>query len=62
MFDELDMSEEVELERMFYEEKQKRVVEALKNMEVGIASIEDKETIWYECGLVRSLFVNGEFQ
>lgn len=54
MFDDDDFQEQ----RMFFEEKQVRMVEALTNMENGKATLEDKQLIWSECGLSRSLFMN----
>ena len=53
MFDDDDFQEQ----RMFFEEKQVRMVEALTNMENGKATLEDKQLIWSECGLSRSLFM-----
>ena len=53
MFDDDDFQEQ----RMFFEEKQARMVEALTNMENGKATLEDKQLIWSECGLNRSLFM-----
>ena len=57
MFDNLDMEADIQEQRMFFEEKQVRMVEALTNMEKGIANLEDKQLIWSECGLSRSLFM-----
>jgi hypothetical protein len=57
MFDNFDMEADIQEQRMFFEEKQVRMVEALTNMEKGIASLEDKQLIWAECGLSRSLFM-----
>ena len=54
MFDDDDFQEQ----RMFFEEKQVRMVEALTNMENGKTTLEDKQLIWSECGLSRSLFMN----
>ena len=56
MFDD-ELQEEVQ----FFAEKQQRMVEALKNMELKIASFEDKQLIWAECGLSRNLFM-GDYQ
>jgi hypothetical protein len=53
----MDFNDDIEEQRMFFEEKQVRMVEALTNMEKGIASLEDKQLIWSECGLSRSLFM-----
>jgi hypothetical protein len=58
MFDNFDVQDDIQEQRMFFEEKQVRMVEALTNMEKGIASLEDKQLIWIECGLTRSLFMN----
>jgi hypothetical protein len=58
MFDDFDIQDDIQEQRMFFEEKQVRMVEALTNMEKGIASLEDKQLIWTECGLTRSLFMN----
>jgi hypothetical protein len=58
MFDDFDIQDDIQEQRMFFEEKQVRMVEALTNMEKGIASLEDKQLIWSECGLTRSLFMN----
>jgi hypothetical protein len=57
MFDNFDMEADIQEQRMFFEEKQVRMVEALTNMEKGLASLEDKQLIWAECGLSRSLFM-----
>jgi hypothetical protein len=56
MFD--NFNDDIEEQRMFFEEKQVRVVEALTNMEKGLATLEDKQLIWSECGLSRSLFMS----
>ena len=58
MFDNFDMETDIQEQRMFFEEKQVRMVEALTNMENGKATLEDKQLIWSECGLSRSLFMN----
>ena len=55
MFDNYD---DIQEQRMFFEEKQVRMVEALTNMENGKPTLEDKQLIWSECGLSRSLFMN----
>jgi hypothetical protein len=52
-----DFNDDIEEQRMFFEEKQVRMVEALTNMEKGTPSLEDKQLIWAECGLFRSLFM-----
>jgi hypothetical protein len=57
MFDNLDIEADIQEQRMFFEEKQVRMVEALTNMEKGLATLEDKQLIWSECGLSRSLFM-----
>jgi hypothetical protein len=57
MFDNFDMEADIQEQRMFFEEKQVRMVEALTNMEKGTPSLEDKQLIWSECGLSRSLFM-----
>ena len=56
MFD--NFNDDIEEQRMFFEEKQVRMVQALTNMEKGQPSLEDKQLIWSECGLSRSLFMN----
>ena len=53
-----DFNDDIEEQRMFFEEKQVRMVEALTNMEKGTPSLEDKQLIWAECGLSRSLFMS----
>ena len=58
MFDNFDMEADIQEQRMFFEEKQVRMVEALCNMEKGLASLEDKQLIWSECGLSRNLFMS----
>lgn len=58
MFDNDDIQADIQEQRMFFEEKQVRMVEALCNMEKGIASLEDKQLIWSECGLSRNLFMS----
>jgi len=58
MFDNFEMEADIQEERIFFEEKQVRMVEALTNMEKGIASLEDKQLIWAECGLSRNLFMS----
>ena len=57
MFDDDDIQADIQEQRIFFEEKQVRMVEALCNMEKGIASLEDKQLIWSECGLSRNLFI-----
>jgi len=57
MFDNFDIQADIQEQRMFFEEKQVRMVEALTNMEKGLATLEDKQLIWSECGLSRSLFM-----
>ena len=56
MFD--NFNDDIEEQRMFFEEKQVRMVEALTNMENGKPTLEDKQLIWSECGLSRSLFMS----
>ena len=58
MFDNFDMEADIQEQRQFFEEKQVRMVEALTNMENGKPTLEDKQLIWSECGLSRSLFMN----
>jgi hypothetical protein len=58
MFDNFDMEADIQEQRQFFEEKQVRMVEALTNMEKGLATLEDKQLIWFECGLSRSLFMS----
>jgi hypothetical protein len=58
MFDNFDMEADIQEQRMFFEEKQVRMVEALTNMEKGFPSLEDKQLIWSECGLSRNLFMS----
>jgi hypothetical protein len=58
MFDNFEMETDIQEQRIFFEEKQVRMVEALTNMEKGIASLEDKQLIWAECGLSRNLFMS----
>ena len=58
MFDNFDMEADIQEQRQFFEEKQVRMVEALTNMENGKPSLEDKQLIWAECGLSRSLFMS----
>ena len=58
MFDNDDMQADIQEQRMFFEEKQVRMVEALTNMENGKPTLEDKQLIWSECGLSRSLFMS----
>jgi hypothetical protein len=38
------------------EERQLRLIEALDRMELGTMSEEDKEVIWFECGMPRAAF------
>ena len=56
MFD--NFNDDIEEQRMFFEEKQVRMVEALCNMENGKLTLEDKQLIWSECGLSRNLFMS----
>ena len=42
--------------RVMQEERQMRLLEALDHMEHGILSEEDKDVIWFECGMPRSAF------
>jgi hypothetical protein len=43
--------------RVMQEERQMRLLEALERMEYGTMTEEDKQVIWFECGMPRSAFV-----
>jgi hypothetical protein len=40
-----------------HEERQMRLLEALERMELECMTEEDKQVIWFECGMPRSAFV-----
>jgi len=56
MIDTFDIDNDLQEQRMMHEERQMRLLEALDHMEHGILSEEDKDVIWFECGMPRSAF------
>jgi hypothetical protein len=54
--DTFDIDNDLQEQRMMHEERQMRLLEALDHMEHGILSEEDKDVIWFECGMPRSAF------
>jgi hypothetical protein len=56
MLDTFDIDNDLQEQRMMHEERQMRLLEALDHMEHGILSEEDKDVIWFECGMPRSAF------
>jgi hypothetical protein len=54
--DTFDIDNDLQEQRMMHEERQMRLLEALDHMENGIMSEEDKEVIWFECGMPRAAF------
>jgi hypothetical protein len=56
MLDTSDIDDEMQEMRVMHEERQMRLLEALEHMELGIMSEEDRDVIWFECGLPRSAF------
>jgi len=57
MIDTSDIDDEMQEMRVMQEERQMRLLEALERMEYGTMTEEDKQVIWFECGLPRSAFV-----
>jgi hypothetical protein len=56
MFDTFDIDNDLAEQRMMHEERQLRLIEALDRMELGTMSEEDKNVVWFECGLPRAAF------
>ena len=56
MIDTFDIDNDLQEMRMMQEERQLRLIEALDRMELGTMSEEDKEVIWFECGMPRAAF------
>ena len=56
MFDNFEIDNDLQEQRMMQEERQMRLLEALEAMENGLLSEEDKDVIWFETGLPRSAF------
>ena len=56
MFDNFEIDNDLQEQRMMQEERQMRLLEALDAMENGLLSEEDKDVIWYETGMPRSAF------
>jgi hypothetical protein len=56
MFDNFEIDNDLQEQRMMQEERQMRLLEALDAMENGLLSEEDKDVIWFETGLPRSAF------
>lgn len=54
--DTFDIDDDLQEQRMMHEERQMRCLEALEHMENGHLTEEDKDVIWFECGLPRSAF------
>jgi len=57
MIDTTDIDDEMQEMRVMQEERQMRLLEALERMEYGTMTEEDKQVIWFECGMPRSAFV-----
>jgi len=57
MIDTNDIDDEMQEMRLMQEERQMRLLEALERMEYGTMTEEDKQVIWFECGMPRSAFV-----
>jgi hypothetical protein len=57
MIDTSDIDDEMQEMRVMQEERQMRLLEALERMEYGTMTEEDKQVIWFECGMPRSAFV-----
>jgi hypothetical protein len=56
MLDTFDIDNDLAEQRMMHEERQLRLVEALDRMELGTMTEEDKNVVWFECGLPRAAF------
>jgi hypothetical protein len=56
MIDTFDIDNDLQEMRLMQEERQLRLIEALDRMELGAMSEEDKDVIWFECGMPRSAF------
>jgi hypothetical protein len=56
MIDTFDIDNDLAEQRMMHEERQLRLVEALDRMELGTMTEEDKNVVWFECGLPRAAF------
>ena len=56
MIDTSDIDDEMQEMRMMQEERQMRLLEALQAMEQGFLTEEDKDVIWFECGMPRAAF------
>jgi len=54
--DTFNIDDDLQEMRVMQEERQMRLLEALDHMEHGILSEEDKDVIWFECGMPRSAF------
>ena len=57
MIDTSEIDDEMQEMRVMQEERQMRLLEALERMEYGTMTEEDKQVIWFECGMPRSAFV-----
>jgi hypothetical protein len=57
MIDTSNIDDEMQEMRVMQEERQMRLLEALERMEYGTMTEEDKQVIWFECGMPRSAFV-----
>ena len=62
MFDNLEIENDLAEMRIMHDERQQRLVEALMAMEMTNISTEDKEVIWFESGLSRSVFLRKGHQ
>jgi len=56
MLDTFDIDNDLAEQRMMHEERQLRLIEALDRMELGTMTEEDKNVVWFECGLPRAAF------
>ena len=52
-----DIDNDMQEMRLMHEERQMRLLEALERMELECMTEEDKQVIWFECGMPRSAFV-----
>jgi len=56
MLDTFEIDNDLQEMRLMQEERQLRLIEALDRMELGTMSEEDKDVIWFECGMPRAAF------
>jgi len=56
MLDTFEIDNDLQEQRLMHEERQLRCIEALDRMELGTMTEEDKNVIWFECGMPRAAF------